>query len=68
MATDLSNFDKQWSDANFVSFLFYYDCMPLNVPYLTGHRGLSGLLAYPPDFGSSVYPLLINFIMLLDHL
>ena len=26
--TDLSNFDKQWSDVHFVSFLFYYYCMP----------------------------------------
>ena len=24
--TDLSNFDKRWSDAHFVSFLFYYYC------------------------------------------
>mgnify|MGYP007048731948 CR=1 FL=1 len=23
-AADLSNFDKRWSDAHFVSFLFYY--------------------------------------------
>ena len=26
MTADLSNFDKQWSDAHFVSFLFYYYC------------------------------------------
>ena len=26
MATDLSNFNKQWSDAHFVSFLFYSYC------------------------------------------
>ena len=26
MTTDLSNFDKRWSDAHFGSFLFYYYC------------------------------------------
>ena len=26
MTTNLSNFDKQWSDAHFLSFLFYYYC------------------------------------------
>ena len=26
MITELSNFDKQWWDANFVSFLFHYYC------------------------------------------
>ena len=26
MTTSLSNFDKRWSDAHFVSFIFYYYC------------------------------------------
>ena len=31
MTTDLSNFDKQWSEAHFVSFLFYYYCTRLTI-------------------------------------
>ena len=30
MTTDLTNFDKRWSDAHFVSFLFYYHCKKKN--------------------------------------
>ena len=31
MTTDLSNFDKRWSDARFRSFLFYYYCISYSV-------------------------------------
>ena len=27
MTTSLSNFDKRWSDAHFVSFIFHYYCI-----------------------------------------
>ena len=32
--TDQSNFDKQWSDAYFVFFLFYYNCIFLRLSYV----------------------------------
>ena len=31
MATDLSNFDKKRADVHFVSFLFYYCCIGMNI-------------------------------------
>ena len=36
--TDLSNFDKPWSDAHFVFFLFHYHCTRKWMPYIYAIR------------------------------